>query len=96
MDRTRALAHFAHFPPFHVTRHLAWTNSDFGNFETRFDDCDHCPDDWKRQTELARSHLEALLEDCDGSRESSSGRDGGGDITCGNVGINAEVLSSSS
>ena len=27
---TRALAHFAHFPPFHVTRHLAaWTNSDF-------------------------------------------------------------------
>ena len=64
--QTRALAHFAHFPPFRMTRHLAaWTNSDFGNFETRFDDCDHCPDDWKHQTELARSHLEALHVDCD-------------------------------
>ena len=29
------------------------------------DDCDHCPDDWKHQTELARVHLVALLVDCD-------------------------------
>ena len=67
--QNRALARFAHFLPFHVTRHLAaWTNSDFGNFETRFDDCDHCPDDWKHQTELARVHLVVLLEDCGDSQ----------------------------
>ena len=67
--QTRALAHFAHFPPFHVTIHLAaWTNSDFGNFETQFDDCHHRPDGWKRLTELARFHLEAPLKDCGGSR----------------------------
>ena len=34
----------------------------------QFDDCHHRPDGWKRLTELARSHLEAPLEDCDGSR----------------------------
>ena len=57
------------FSPFHVTRHLAaWTNSDFGNFETWCDDCDHCPGDWKRLTELAHSRLEVPLENCDGSR----------------------------
>ena len=90
------LAHFAHFPPFHVTRHLAaWTNTDFGNFETRFDDFDHCPDDWKHQTELARSHLEALLEDCDGSRNQAQ-EETEEVMCCSNVGINAEVLSSSS
>ena len=44
--QARALALFAHFHPLHVTRHLAaWTNSDFGNFETWCDDYDHCPDD---------------------------------------------------
>ena len=91
--QTRALAHFAHFPPFHVTRHLAaWTNSDCGNFETRFDNCDHCPDDWKHQTELARSHLEALLEDYDGSRNQAQEET----EDCGNVGTSAEILSSSS
>ena len=67
--QTRALAHFAHFFPFHVTRHLAaWTNSDFGNFETWCDDCDHCPDDWKRLTEQVHSRLDVPLENCDGSR----------------------------
>ena len=52
-----------------MTRHLAaWTNFDFGKFETWFDDCDHCPVDWKRLTEQAHSRLEAPLENCDGSR----------------------------
>ena len=56
--QTRVLAHFAHFLPVRVTRHLAaWTNSDFRNFETRFDDCDHCPNDLKRLTEQAHSRL---------------------------------------
>ena len=67
--QARALAHFSQFLPFHVTRHrAAWTNSDFGNFETWRDDCDHCPDDWKRLTEQAHSRLEVPLENCDGSR----------------------------
>ena len=67
--QARALAHFAQFPTVYVTRHLAaWTTSDFGNFETWFDDCDHCPDDWKRLTEQAHSRLEVPLENCDGSR----------------------------
>ena len=80
-------SHILHIIPFHVTRHVAiWTNSDFGSFETWCDDCDHCPDDWKRLTEEAERWLS----------ESSSGRDGGGDVTGCNVGINAEVLSSSS
>ena len=52
--QTRALAHFAHFPPFHVTRHHGPTLIS--------------ADDWKHQTELARVHLKALLEDYDGSR----------------------------
>ena len=73
--QSRALAHFALFLPFHVTRHLAaWTNSDFGNFETQFDDCNHCPDGRKRLSELARSHLEAPLENCDGSRNQSQAK----------------------
>ena len=68
-EQAQALAHFAHFLPFHVTRHLAaWTNSDFGNFETWCDDRDHCPDDWKRLTEQAHSRIEVLVENCDGSR----------------------------
>ena len=53
--QNQAFARFAHFLPFHVTRHQA----------IRYDDCNHCPDDWKHQTELARVHLEALLVDCD-------------------------------
>ena len=68
-EQARALAHFAHSPPPHVTRHLAaWTNSDFGNFETWCDDCDHCPDDWKCLAEQVHSRLEVPLENCDGSR----------------------------
>ena len=54
--QARALAHIAHSLPVHVTRHLAaWTNSDIGNFETRFDDCDRSPDGWKLLTEQAHS-----------------------------------------
>ena len=53
--RNQALARFALFLPFHEIQHQV----------TRYDDCNHCPDDWKHQTGLARVHLEALLVDCD-------------------------------
>ena len=67
--QTRALAYFAHFLPFHVTRHLvALTSSELGKFARWCYDCDHCPDDWKRLTEEAHSRLEVPLENCDGSR----------------------------
>ena len=55
-----------------IVRSLVWLlhclSGVFRNFETWFDDCDHCPDDWKRLTEQAHSRLEVPLENCDGSR----------------------------
>ena len=72
---------FAHFLPFHVTRHQA----------TRHDDCNHCPDDWKHQTELARVHLEALLVDCDDFLNQAQEEDGGGDVTCDNIAMRVRV-----
>ena len=91
--QTRVLAHSL---PVHVTRHVAaWTNSDLVNLETWIDDCDHFSNGWERLTDQALSRLEVPLENCDGSQNQAQ-EDGEGDVTGGSVGINAEVVSSSS